>query len=163
MIGLIVLFLAIVWLFVSVKFASFLASKFEQPLVSGLVAVLGFIAFVVLPFADELLGRWQFARLCTSEATVWVSPTASTVTAAKDVGSFTERTGLIFPVQQQSVRYADVSNGEVFYSVTAFHTPGGVLMRAGLGLGNSTSCWPTEWTSRDVGIDIDQLLKRGKQ
>ena len=163
MIGLIVLLLAGVWVLASLKFARFLASRFKHPLASALVGVIGFLAFAVLPFLDELVGRWQFARLCASEAVVWVSPNASTVVAAKNVGGFSERTGLLFPVRQQSIRYADTSNGEVFYTVTAFHTPGGLLMQAGLGLGNSTSCWPERWSSKEVGIDIDTLLKRGKQ
>lgn len=161
MIGLIVLLLAGVWVLASLKFARFLASRFKHPFVSALVAVIGFLAFAVLPFLDELVGRWQFSRLCASEAVVWVSPNASTVAAAKNVGGFSERTGLLIPVRQQSIRYADTSNGEVFYAVTAFHTPGGLLMQAGLGLGNSTSCWPERWSSKEVGIDT--LLKRGKQ
>ena len=94
---------------------------------------------------------------------MWVGPRAEEVVAAKDVGSFSDRTGLLFPVQQQSVRYADLSNGQVFYKVTAFHTPGGVLMRAGLGLGNSTSCWPERWTESGRGIDTTAIMKRGAQ
>ena len=163
MAGLIVLLLAGLWLFALLKFGRFLASQFEHPFVSAIVGVFGFLTLAVLPFFDELVGRWQFARLCASEAIVWVGPNASTVVAANDLGGFSERTGLLFPVRQQSIRYADTTNGEVFYTVTAFHTSGGFLMRAGLGLGNSTSCWPERWSSKDVGIDIDTLLKRGKQ
>lgn len=163
MIGLIVLLLGGAWLFISVMFARFLASKCRRPHVATLVAVLGFAAFAVLPFVDEIVGRRQFAHLCKKEAVVWIGPNAATVVAAKNVGSFSERDGLVFPVRQQSIRYADLSNGEVFYSVTAFHTPGGALMRAGLGLGHSTSCWPERWRGREQGIDIDAMIKRGEQ
>jgi hypothetical protein len=163
MIGLIVLFLGGAWLLASMKIASFIASRCKRPLVTALVAVLSFASFAVLPFLDEIVGRWQFAHLCKTEAVVWVGPNADTVVAAKNVGSFSERTGLLFPIQQQSVRYADLSNGQVFYSVNAFHTPGGVLMRAGLGLGHSTSCWPERWAGSERGIDTNAMMKRGKQ
>lgn len=163
MIGLTVLFIAGAWLFVSMKFASFFASRCKRPLVAGLVAVLSFGAFAVLPFVDEIIGRLQFARLCKAEAVVWVGPNADAVVAAVDVGSFSERTGHIFPVRQQSIKYADLTNRRVFYTVTAFHTPGGALMRAGLGLGNSTSCWPERWTGNEYGIDIKGLIERGRQ
>ncbi len=163
MIGLIALLLGAAWLLASMTFASFLASRCKRPLVTALVAVLSFALFAVLPFLDEIVGRRQFAHLCKTEAVVWVGPAANTVVAAKDVGSFSERTGLLFPVQQQSVRYADLSNGQVFYTVTAFHTPGGLLMRAGLGLGHSTSCWPERWTGNERGIDTNAMIQRGKQ
>ena len=163
MIGLIVLFLGGAWLLASMMFASVLASRCKRPLVKTLVAVLSFPLFVVLPFLDEIVGRWQFAHLCKTEAVVWIGPIADAVVAAKDVGSFSERIDLLFPVRQQSVRYADLANGQVFYTVTAFHTPGGVLMRAGLGLGNSTSCWPERWTGSERGIDTSGMMERGKQ
>ncbi len=163
MIGLIVLAVAAAWLVVAARLARYVASKFQLPGLSAFVGVVAFLAFAVLPFADEILGRWQFQRLCASEAVVWVSPNAGAVVAAEDVGTFSERKEFIFPVRQQWAKYADLASGEVFYSVKAFHTPGGFLMRAGLGLGNSTSCWPERWTSKDVGLNIDELLKRGKR
>ncbi len=163
MIGLIVLAIGGAWLLISMASARFLASKFKPPLVAALVAVLSFVAIATLPFADEIVGRRQFANLCKKEAVVWMAPNSATVTAAKNVGGFSERAGLVFPVQQQSIRYTNLSNGEVFYSVTAFHTPGGVLMRAGLGLGHSRSCWPERWGGRALGIDIDAMVKRGEQ
>ena len=163
MIGLIVLAVAAAWLVVAVRLARYMASKCQSPALSSIVGVLAFLVFALLPFTDEILGRWQFQRLCASEAVVWVSPNAGKVSAAEDVGTFSEREGFIFPVRQQWVKYADLANGEVFYSVKAFHTPGGFLMRAGLGLGNSTSCWPERWASKDVGLNIDELLKRGKR
>lgn len=163
MIGLTVLFIAGAWLFVSMKFASFVASRCKRPRATALVAVLSFGVFAVLPFVDEIVGRLQFARLCKTEAVVWVGPNADAVVAAVDVGNFSERTGLFFPVQQQSIRYADLTNRRVFYTVTAFHTPGGALMRAGLGLGNSTSCWPERWTGQERGIDLNGMMERGRQ
>lgn len=163
MIGLIVLLLVGVWLFASMKFAGLTAAGPKRPLVRALVAVLSFAAFAAFPFLDEIVGRWQFAHLCKAEAVVWIGPNAGAVVAVKDVGDVSDRAGLLFPVRQQSVKYADLSNGQVVYSATAFHTPGGALMRAGLGLGNSTSCWPEKWSEKMRGIDLDAKVKMGKQ
>lgn len=163
MIGLLFLGALVLWALISVRLGSaiqgWLRIKWHPVGVGFLFALIVFVA----PWADEIIGRWQFAQLCKTEAVVWVGPKAEAVVAAKDVGSFSERTGLLFPVRQQSVRLADLSNGQVFYTVTAFHTPGGVLMRAGLGLGNSTSCWPERWTGSERGIDTNAMMKRGEQ
>ena len=163
MIGLIVLAIAAAWLFVAAKIARTIALTVKQPIISFALGVAVFLVAALAPFFDEIIGRREFQHLCASEAKVWVSPNASKVVAAKDVGSFSSREGFFFPIQEQSVKYTDAETGEVFYSFKAFHTPGGLLMRAGLGLGNSTSCWPEKWTSKDVGLDIDELLKRGKK
>jgi hypothetical protein len=163
MIGLIVLAIAAAWLFVSAKLARGVAGTIKRPLLSFTVGVTAFIIFALLPFIDEIVGRREFQRLCESEAKVWVSPNAGKVQAAKDFSSSSSREGFFFPIQEQSVKYADAETGEIFYSFKAFHTPGGLVMRGGLGLGNTTSCWPEKWTSKDVGIDIDELLKRGRR
>jgi hypothetical protein len=162
MIGLIVLALAAAWLFVSTRIARAVALKIKQPIPSFVLGVAVFLLAALAPFLDEIIGRMQFRHLCASEAKVWVSPTASKVVAAKGVGSFSSREGFIFPIREQWEKYKDAETGEVFYSVRAFHTSGGLLMRAGLGLGNSTSCWPEKWSSREVGLNIDELLERGK-
>jgi hypothetical protein len=164
MIGLIVIALAAGWLYVSAKLAVFVVrmSKVSSTLRPVAIAV-AFGLFAMFPFLDELVGRWQFHHLCSSEAVVWVSPNAGKVVAAKSVGSTSRRSGFLIPVQEQAVRYADATTGEVFYTVKAFHTPGGTVMRAGLGLGNLTSCWPEKWGSKNFGLNIDELLKRGEQ
>ena len=124
MIGLIVLALAACWLFASANIARLLARKVERPVISLAVRAAVFVSTALLPFADEIAGRWQFQRLCKSEATVWTSASASAseskVTAAKGAYSSATREGLIFPVQQQSAKYTDAVTGEVFYTVTSF-------------------------------------------
>lgn len=159
MIGLTILILGGAWLLVSATFARFIASRCKQPRLAFLI----FPAFAVLPFLDEIVGRLQFAHLCKTEALVWLDPNAAAVVAVKDVGSYSDRSGLIFPVQQQSIRYADLASGKVVYSATAFHTPGGLVMRAGLGFGHSTWCWPERWTGKERGVDIYAMVKRGEQ
>ena len=163
MAGLIVLGLAVGWLFVSGTIASRISRAVAPAKVVGLVAILLYPLILAVPFADEAIGRWQFNRLCTSEAKVWVAPSATDVKAARRTGpDFVDREGFVIPVTEQPIIYVDVDTGKPFYTAKAFHTPGGVIMRAGLNMGSSSACWPPKWTSRENGIDIDKLLKQGE-
>src|SRR5262249_6166808 len=119
-------------------------------------------AALALPFVDEIIGSWQFHRLCASEAVVWVGLNATKVAEAKDVSASKELSGFLIPIREQVAEYADASTGEPFLRVTAFHTPGGFIMRAGLNMGSSRSCWPERWSEPYRTLRLDELLKRGK-
>lgn len=135
----------------------------RPPVLKLLVVFLSFPAFLVLPFADEIIGRSQFRKLCDREAKVWVSPNAKKIRAARRVGpDFVERSEFVIPVREQPITYIDAETGAPFYRAKAFHTPGGFIMRHGLNMGSSSECWPERWTAVQNGIDIDELLKRGK-
>lgn len=157
--ALFILLIACAWLFFSIMCARFFAFWFTQPHSAAIVKASAFCVIFSLPFAYEIIGRWQFDRLCNTEAKIWVSPNAKTINAAIDVGSTTDRYGLIFPVWQQSVKYADLANGNIFYTVTGFHARG--LVDGGFG--QSTACWPDGWRGNDHGIDITGLINRGRQ
>lgn len=163
MIGRLVLALAGAWLAIAFKLARWLGTRSRRPAVSMLVTVIAFAALAALPFADELAGRWQFARLCQAEAVAWAGPGATQVTAAGSESTFSTRKGFVFTIQQESVRYTDVSSGQVFYTMVGFSTPGGALMRLGLNLGNSTSCWPDHRDGQLHGVDLAALLQRGRE
>jgi hypothetical protein len=163
MAGLIVLGLAVGWLFVSGSIAGGIARAVAPEKIGGLVAVLLYPLVLALPFADEAVGRWQFNRLCTREAKVWIAPAADQVKAARRTGpDFVDRQGFFIPVKEQPIVYVDAATGKPLYTVRAFHTPGGIIMRAGLNMGSSSACWPPKWSYRENGIDMDKLLKQGQ-
>jgi hypothetical protein len=163
MAGLLVLALAGAWLWLAVVVGKRASSLTGSTVLAPIVFVIVTGGIAILPFVDQLVGQWQFERLCQSEGKVWVSPSATRVIAARDVSSFSEREGFVFPVSEQWVKYADVATGEVFYSVKAFHTPGGFVMRAGLNMGSSKACWPPKRTSKEHGLDLDAMINRGRQ
>jgi hypothetical protein len=163
MAGLIVLAFVVGWLIFSGVIASGIARAIAPQSIRELSAILLYPLVVAVPFADEAVGRWQFKRLCEREAKVWVAPTANQVQAARRVGPhFIDRDGLVIPVREQPIVYVDAHTGQPFYTVKAFQTPGGMIMRAGLNMGSSTACWPPKWSSRENGIEIDKLLKQGE-
>jgi hypothetical protein len=123
-----------------------------------------FIPLVFLaPVIDEAIGRWQFARLCDREAVVWLSPNWQSVKAARSNRyPFIEVGWTFIPIRIQRIEQVDAATGEPFMSYTGFHTSGGLLLgRLGLGLGQSTSCWPKNDNEVLKMIDIDYLLTKG--
>ncbi|WP_157412520.1 hypothetical protein [Acidovorax sp. Root217] len=163
MIGLIVLLLAGTWLLLAGTVAKRVAKFLFPERFAVRARVLLFPLILCLPFLDEIIGRWQFHTLCEREAKVWIAPNAKEVTAAREGDSKTHaRVGFLIPVTEQPIVFMDALTGKTFYATKAFHTPGGAIMRAGLNLGSTSSCWPKNWTARENGIDIDTLLKRGE-
>ena len=162
MAGLLVLGAAAIWLLFAVRFGRWTASVFRTSSVSAVAGVVAFAGVVILPFTDEILGRYQFRRVCAAEATVWVRPNAAAVLAAKARPSLKDLQGFAFPIQEQVSEYVDLATGEPFLRVRAFHTPGGFVMRSGLNMGSSTSCWPDRWSEPYKTLKLDELLKRGK-
>lgn len=130
----------------------------------GNLSVLLFPVILVAPIADELIGRWQFHRLCEREAVVTLSPDWERVKAARDNDDpITEIDDYVIPIRVQRVEFVDTNTGKPFLTYKGFHTHGGVLLgRLGLGLGQSTSCWPKDKTQLLNKLSIDQLLKQGE-
>jgi len=163
MIGIIVLTLLVTWIWLSKKIASGIMQLIAGDKVTPFARVLLQAFIIIIPFIDEIVGRIQFQQLCASEAVVWISPDIKKVIAAHEGDSgISPRRGYIFPIREQVSIYLDAYTSEPFYKFKAFHTPGGWVMRSGLNLGNSSSCWPEKWTSGQNGFDLDAMLKKGE-
>jgi hypothetical protein len=161
MIGILVLLIAIPWLLFANYIGIILVTKSKGNIFKICISIFLSFLIVIAPFTDEIIGRVQFEHLCSTEAKAWVSSNAKEITSARrGIERLEPREGLIFPVTEQEFTYIDTKTGATFYSVKAFHTPGGWIMRHGLNLGNSSSCWPERWMSRDLGLDIDSILER---
>lgn len=128
------------------------------------ITVLLFPVLFVLPMADEIVGRWQFSRLCEREAVVTLSPDWEKVKRAQDNDDpIIDIGGYIIPIQVQRVEFLDLDTAKSFLTYKGFHTKGGILFgRVGLGLGQNKSCWPRDKTQVLNKLNIDQLLKQGK-
>ena len=128
------------------------------------VSVVLFPLVLTAPIADELIGRWQFNRLCEREAVVTLSPDWEKVrrARARDIPSVT-LDGYLIRIQSQRMEYFDVDTGKNFFPNQAFHAYGGFLAyRMGLGLGGSTACWPKGDNEIYKQVNLDELIKQGK-
>ena len=150
------------WIFLSV----FLAGRIPRWLgIQRYTRSAGFVCFLLLllaPAAQDIVGMWQFERLCKERAVVWVSPEARQVKRAKDTSSATvELPGYWITIRSQPVEYSDADTGIPFYRYEILHTKGGVVGEIA-SLGNTQSCRPTNRDEASHQLNIGKLLEHGK-
>jgi hypothetical protein len=160
MIGILLLIAIAIWLVAAVLLSKRIPRWVGITKHTTVASLLLFPLLLTAPIADELIGRWQFNRLCEREAVVTLSPDWERVKLAKHREIPTvELEGYFIPIRIQREEYFDGHSGKTFVSKQAFHTKGGFLMRHGLGLDGTTSCWPPKHESIYREIDLEQLLK----
>ena len=163
MIGILFLVGIVVWLAVAVMLSLRIPRWVGMTRHTVVVSILLFPIVLTAPFADSLIGQWQFNRLCEREAVVTLSPDWEKVKRARDNGKpIRDLNGYVIPIQVQAVELVDLDSENSILNVKAFHTKGGFLMRHGLGLGLTDSCWPPNWVQVMNQIDSDKLIKQGK-
>lgn len=162
MIGLIALSILGGWIFLSVFLARRIPRWLGIQRHTGSASVACFLLVLIAPAIQDIVGMWQFDRLCKERAVVWVSPEAGQVKRAKETSPATiDLTGNWIPIRLQRAEYSDAETGRPFLSEVALHTKGGYIGHIAL-LGNTRSCWPQ--TNREVfkELNIDKLLEQGK-
>lgn len=127
-------------------------------------SLLFFPLVLTAPIADELIGRWQFYRLCDREAVVTLSPEWEKVKRARRVSlPRSDVTGAVIRIYSQGSEYVDIDTGKTFMTHPHFYTYGGFLFdRLGLGLGGTTSCLPKNVQAIEKKINFYELLKQGE-
>ena len=162
MIGLLFIVVFVVWLVSAFYFGRAIPRWLGlHPTWSFLFVPLAFIA----PIADELIGRWQFNRLCEKEAVVWLNPNWANVKAVRAVSPrlHSPARGTAIPIDIQRIAYIDSDTGQPFMTYNAVHTKGGLLLGTlGLGLGGTTTCWPKDESEIRKKIDMKNLLGKEK-
>lgn len=128
-----------------------------------IVSVLLFPLVLVLPIADDLIGRWQFYQLCDKEAVVTLSPDWERVKRARWQPSIQrELDGYAIPIRSWKGDILDIDTGKVFITIQAFFTSGGFFQRHLYGLGGSTDCQPKNLQAVQSQINLLKLLKQGE-
>ena len=130
----------------------------------AVISVLLFPVVLALPVADDLIGRWQFYRLCDREAVVTLSPEAARVTRARQLpDSRHEFEGYLIPIHSWGGEIIDVDTGKVFMQSKSLFTNGGFLQRNSYGLnGQATSCHPNNIQAIQKQLNLFELLKQGE-
>jgi hypothetical protein len=131
----------------------------------AVISVLLFPLILVAPIADELIGRWQFKRLCEREAVVTLSPDWAQVKRARQKPDVRrDFDGYLIPIHSWGGDIVDVDTGKVFFTSKSLFTSGGFLFgRLGLGLDTqATSCQPVNIQAVQKQVNLFELLKQGK-
>ena len=150
------------WLIVTNRLCKMIPSWLGVTRHSGLIRALFFPVVLAAPVADELIGRWQFSRLCEREAVVTLSADWESIKRARRREiPITTLSGYLIRIQSQRIEYFDPTTEKNFLTIQAFHAYGGFLLyRMALGLGNSTACWPIDHSSIYRKVNLDELLRR---
>lgn len=163
MIALIGLILIVGWVWLALRISRPISGWLSKTKYGRVLPRLVFPVVLLLPMADEIIGRWQFHRLCEREALVTLSPDWEKVRRARRLDDPIVTTkGYVIPIRLQQLRYEDIDTKQLFLTINVFHTQGGFLFgRLGLGLGRTTSCSPDDRIQIFNKLNIDQLLKQG--
>jgi hypothetical protein len=128
------------------------------------VRVFFFLVLLILPMADEIIGRWQFNRLCEREAVIWLSQDWRNVKRA--IGSYHPREEVsegMIRIYKTVIEYIDKDTGIVFLRDISYSTYGGFLFdRLGLGLGAAETCSSPTASEVYRRINLDYLVKQGE-
>ena len=120
---------------------------------------------MALPLADELLGGWQFYRLCNKDAVVTLSPEADQVKRARqEPETRRDLQGYLIPIHTWEGQIIDADTGKVFMSTQSLFTSGGLLRRYLTGPeGQATSCHPKNYHAVQKKLSLFELLRLGEQ
>lgn len=164
MIGILFLIVMVFWFVVSVALSRKIPRWLGVTKYGAVISVLLFPVVLAAPVADEIIGRWQFSRLCEREAVVTLSQDWEKVKRARRVSlPRSDVAGALIPIYSQGSEYVDVDTGKIFMTHPHFYTYGGLLFgRLGLGLGGSTSCLPKNAQAIEKMINFYELLKQGE-
>lgn len=164
MIALMILAGIAIWLVVVIALTVWIPRVLGDGWPRTIARLILFPVLLVLPIADEWIGRRQFKELCEREAAVTLSPNWQIVKRAQKASAGpVYLNGYIIQIREWTTKFIDADTGKEFFLSKAFITNGGILFgRFGLGLGTSRSCSPPDEFQIMHMINIDQLLKQGE-
>lgn len=126
-------------------------------------SVLVFPLVLTAPIADDLIGRWQFYRLCDRQAVVTLSPDWERVKKVRaNHLNRAEIGNSVIPVYSHVSQYVDVETDRVFLSANTLTTYGGFFQRHLYGLGSSSECRPKNLGQIFKQVNLDKLIEQGK-
>jgi hypothetical protein len=133
MIGLLFFGLVGLWIWAALKLSRWIGERVAGGRWRKPIAVVCFVALLVLPLADEIIGGFQFRALCDKDAKLafYVDPASlkgKTVRAVADPLN-QQVEGLLVKVLRSHSRYYDLSDGKELLSYTEYAARGGVLIR----------------------------------
>lgn len=129
MIGLYFLFLGALWVGIVFLVSVFITKKLPTSKWRPLFGVCLFAILLPLLFIDELIGKWQFERLCHENSTIYISPDAKgrTVYLANTSDEYVKGTWV--RIWKQQWQYVDATTGEVIVRYNTLGVVGGWFVR----------------------------------
>ncbi len=130
MIGIAALLIVVLWGVISYKFSSLSFNGVKYSKHKFLLKFIVFIAFFILPLADEILGGIQFRYICGKNSTVFINEEKAKnkeLMSGYTKNYFNE---YILPIEETVFYYKDIPTGEVVVQWKWFKSSGGWLSRS---------------------------------
>lgn len=160
MTGLLLLFIAAVWIAMVVALAYATTKRIEDAVWRSVVALVLVVVLIPLPLINEIVGKHQFEQLCKDNAVIHVDRATAfgkTVYLAESTDVEIKGKWLRFVVKPW--RYVDVTTGETVVSYNTLMAEGGLFFRmiriseGGVPLIFKGSCYPSEL------VDLQKLFQ----
>lgn len=140
MIGLTMVLLILLYGVLAWKVASLLGHQ-ASPGGSRPITLIAFVLLSLLPFVDEVVGRFQFQHECKKIQGYSITEAIKTSRMARYAEGAPDMTlPAVMPITRRSATVVDSQSGAVLMSYQTISTPGGWLMRAGLNMGDASFC-----------------------
>jgi hypothetical protein len=138
--GLLLLAIAGLWLLVVLWLSKVAARRFSTGITRFAAGAVTFLLMAPIPLVDELIGGYQFRKLCdeSSKFHVEVASPAGRVTRYSANPLHSPLPGTAIPILHSKIVYTDVSTGERVVSFNRYSAKGGVFIRA-LGISEGDS------------------------
>ena len=138
-----------VWFFIVLALIIWLTKKLPEKWWRIPLSFLVFVVFLIFPIVDEIVGGWQFQRLCEANADIQVDRVTAVGKAVYyDSQPAVEIKGKWIRIVLQPWRYVDVESGDVVIAFSTLRASGSFLgkylAQGAPPLTFNGSCWPKE-------------------
>lgn len=155
--GIFMLGLAIVWFAIAVMLSRRIGRSLRRSSMQTATALAAFAVLLPLPVADELVGMWQFNRLCREGAKLKIDPDAA---KGRTVRLVIDPSNEILPGQvlttyHSHLSYREVGTDQEIASFSRYSVKGGWLIRAlGIFESNVPLVIGKSWCSVDDRVSL---------
>lgn len=164
MIALMFLLAAAVWLVVVIALTVWIPRLLGPGWPRTVARLILFPMLLVLPAADEWIGRRQFKELCEREAVLYLSPNWRGVERAKEIRTQINTNCYITNTQGTKYEYIDINTGVIFFSYSIYNRDKGFIMkRVSWDTPERNFCKPKSLHEIYQEINVDKLLKNGEK
>lgn len=158
MTGLLLIAVFLGWLVLSLLVVRYFAGYINNPVLRWFGCFFAFAFLMIAPVLDEVVGGWQFSRLCEKYTKVYVNEERAKGRKVFYVRRGEDRflDGVAVKVRIDPIVFADSETGEVLVKYNELHAQGGWLIRF-LGISESNS--PLLFDAGCAPFDQDMILE----
>ena len=162
MTGALLFAVVVFWLWTSVQLTRLVLRNISSWKWRRVIAPVIFIALIILPVMDEIIGGFQFRTLCEKSATIKLGVKNPVGRTTRYMGEPIDEAvpGTYIPIFHSHIEYHDVMTNELVAQYDRYVAKGGILVRAvGISENNSPLTIGSPSCSGERGASLPTLLR----